>query len=723
MTPVVPTPKPTTTDTTAVPTMDESGADRNAYASVSSTPGGVLPENAVAAAVSKGVSASSSSPSQRMAPTRASAPATMMTPPMSMLSTTPSTDSDADDVIILSAPVWKRRSGLGKLSVKNAWERRKIVLKGSRLVYYKSPDYDEPETPEEDSLPASSSSPSSSSSPQQQQAQTNAGGMGKDPPPAMAGLGNSTVGGGGTSSKKSTNKGWLWEQAALNLQTARENLTHQFEKNMPLSSMTHGEQQDKGARGSLDLTKEHATVAATTGHSGAPSPFAISIKIFSETKWKLCFDSHSQQMEWLAAMTDVIVKNSVQTYNAALASSSFDDMVATSSTFLGTAARTVGVATSNMPQITLPPPPTVLPPVLHLGQTVTNGVTENVQNLWRTEPYQIQSSRSLFCIEDDSDDESEEDEEECSDVDVDAESMSKSTITSRKQEAWMLRGQNLLYIAVLVNVCLVQARASITTVERYWMMVTLLNLAMWMLVVKEESPKSPLTASSNSSSKRVIEKEGGAKKKTKKSGTSAPKKHKAKKEKKVQFKPMAGTSAMQLEQTTDVPVNTENVRFSGWRSVSGSLLNVRSHGYLSTKQKIPSPGELYECIQFDLFESPNRVPDVSSRVQLPKVHFDDYVDGEEKRWHSPDLFVVSLSLPTEAPKLGRPEADGCCTTVTMYFRMAQKTRDILRHISSPDYNPAHDEYVTDDVQKNVVNGVKLFEEWCRRAPTDPKFQA
>ena len=71
-------------------------------------------------------------------------------------------------------------------------------------------------------------------------------------------------------------------------------------------------------RGYLDLVKERASVAAATGHSGAPSPFAISIKIKADTYWKLCFDNHAVQMEWLAALTDVVVNASVDAYNANL---------------------------------------------------------------------------------------------------------------------------------------------------------------------------------------------------------------------------------------------------------------------------------------------------------------------------------------------------------------------------------------------------------------------
>ena len=66
--------------------------------------------------------------------------------------------------------------------------------------------------------------------------------------------------------------------------------------------------------------------------------------------------------------------------------------------------------------------------------------------------------------------------------------------------------------------------------------------------------------------------------------------------------------------------------FAGWKTVSGDL-QVRSYGYLTTKAKISSPGQLYELVQMDIFESPTRYPDMATRVKLPNVHF----DGEDNK--------------------------------------------------------------------------------------------
>ena len=83
---------------------------------------------------------------------------------------------------------------------------------------------------------------------------------------------------------------------------------------------THLSSSPKEPRGYLDLVAEKAAISATYGHSGAPSPFAISIKVglAQETKWKLCFDHHETQMDWLVKISDVCIKSSVDDYNQAL---------------------------------------------------------------------------------------------------------------------------------------------------------------------------------------------------------------------------------------------------------------------------------------------------------------------------------------------------------------------------------------------------------------------
>jgi len=145
-------------------------------------------------------------------------------------------------------------------------------------------------------------------------------------------------------------------------------------------------------------------------------------------------------------------------------------------------------------------------------------------------------------------------------------------------------------------------------------------------------------------------------------------------------------------------------------------MQVRGMGYSTLKKKQPSPGELYDCAQVEVFESPHRYPDMAPRVQLPKVTFKD--EGP-KTWRTPDVFVISIALPTDPPKLGRSSSDGGGYTVTMYFTMRQETRDILRRVTADGYDPSLEK--PDEPSKSKVNAVRLLEEWCRRAPNDPTW--
>lgn len=90
----------------------------------------------------------------------------------------------------------------------------------------------------------------------------------------------------------------------------------------PTKALSSSNDPQELLRGYIDLAEEKATVQATFGHSGAPSPFCLSIKVpvglAQETKWKLCFDHHQAQMEWLSTISDVVIQCSVDTYNRAL---------------------------------------------------------------------------------------------------------------------------------------------------------------------------------------------------------------------------------------------------------------------------------------------------------------------------------------------------------------------------------------------------------------------
>eukprot|EP00980_Cylindrotheca_fusiformis_P000352 scaffold91_cov127-Cylindrotheca_fusiformis.AAC.12 len=121
----------------------------------------------------------------------------------------------------------------------------------------------------------------------------------------------------------------------------------------------------KDPRGYLDLAEEKAATQATYGHSGAPSPFCISIKVglAQETKWKLCFDHHQTQMKWLVAISDATIRCSVDDYNQAL----------------------LKAANPNTHEASLLPRS---PPVYEPG----TGGQEKVHTLWSLEEYTVTNS-------------------------------------------------------------------------------------------------------------------------------------------------------------------------------------------------------------------------------------------------------------------------------------------------------------------------------------------
>lgn len=186
------------------------------------------------------------------------------------------------------------------------------------------------------------------------------------------------------------------------------------------------------------------------------------------------------------------------------------------------------------------------------------------------------------------------------------------------------------------------------------------------------------------------------------------------------FKPVAGSSSMRIKTIEETPVNDVGHVFAGWMPGKADEIQVRSHGYKSTKAKIPSPGELYECTKMDILDGKKRYPDMVTRVTLPEISFPN--DPATKTWNAPDRFIVSVSLPTDPPKLYASSDDGGGYTIAMYYTMTQETRDILKRITADGYDPKS-EPTPNNVQKSKVNAVRLFEEWCRLAPTDNSWMS
>jgi hypothetical protein len=177
---------------------------------------------------------------------------------------------------------------MGKYSTA-AWERRRIELQGNKLLYFlKESDTVIPATADDTNTNSTTSHPPSLAT----------------ATATSTTITNSAAAEGGGAKKA----GWFDQATAL----ATFNLV-----TTATGDSVHNNYASK-ARGYIDIAKDKATVHSSMGHSGAPSPFALSIVVRGETKWKLCFDYHKTQIEWLAAISDVVVQTSVDTYNGQL---------------------------------------------------------------------------------------------------------------------------------------------------------------------------------------------------------------------------------------------------------------------------------------------------------------------------------------------------------------------------------------------------------------------
>jgi len=584
-----------------------------------------------------------------------------------------STDFSVEGEVLLSSAVWKRRSGFGKYNQK-AWERRRITLKGAILQYFKEDSLDN-----EESL----------SSADQDHIDT------KDTTDAI----------------NSKNPNWLAmniEKAKANVEKNIEKAKANMEKNMEKAkanmekfattissemNLSFHEDDPNVPRGVLHLVKESATVGAAMGHSGSPTPYCLSVKVGKETKWKLCFDTHELQMKWLTALTDIIVKSSVDGYTKP-----HEDEVSS-----GYFSQTESWKMDDY-QIT-----SIFAGDKH-ESIKEDGEKDTAKDAEMKEIGEEKTRELIFDNHNDSDDHqieespAEKDEEENPEIN------------------YKLSETGVYVAAAIVNTALIFTQVSSSTPNRYWHIATLANVGLYLLLSKQcksRNEKKSFRASGVNKDKvspNLKSKSSTMPRKTEVATTakSGERKKVKKRNKIVAFKPRAGSTTMKIDSPEDVPMKNNN-RFIGWRR--GEDLRVRSHNYLSTKKKFPSIGTLYETVAVDILDCRIRIPDMSSRVTLPDVNFES---KEPKRWHAPDLFVVSISLPTDTPSaFGRTTDDGGCYTFTLYYKMREETRKILERVTADEYDPTEEK----DVGNSNVNATKLFDEWCRRAPRDDKFMS
>jgi len=640
--------------------------------------------------------------------------------------------------IRLDGIVWKRRQGLGKYSTSSPWEKRRIILHGTKLVYYKTlaEQQQNPEDTEDDD----------------------------DNTDADANFGSA----GGSGEASFSPSGWISHINSTILDKKVPGIT------LPWDG--HGGGSIGVARGYIDLKKERASVAASYAETGAPTPFALSIKVASvstvggstATKWKLCFATQQELMTWLAGMTEVIISGSVDDYNAQILEAN-DPSTATNQLSLALASATHAVNATTASVInasstnntTTNDHPSVFtwhePPPSDDDSNNGGGLGGGGHRLWSTGQYLVKSEcyHEMYKKEnnnggphgksavasnapnDDADDNDSIIVGSCPDdyiVDTSSDAGNSAEIVGIPYK-YTIKALILLNIVVLVS----RSPSALSNTE-FWYMVVFFNVLIVNVVNKfkvggtvklkrcleykyqKQQQAKQLRIEKSKKRKLLLQKERAAGTRSSTDLSIIMSTNKQEGDDDEDFLPPAGSTSIQIENAEDIPTK-DGIIFAGWREADPSTMLTRSYGYKSNRKKIPCPGDLYRCIEVDIFESKERVPDMASRVVLPNVTFDGDDPTKPKTWNAPDLFVITIALPTDPPKLyGGSTDNGGGFTITMYLQMRQETRDILRRVTADGYIPSLEKQVPDPNQSRV-NAVRLFDEWCRRAPSDDTWMA
>lgn len=139
-----------------------------------------------------------------------------------------------------------------------------------------------------------------------------------------------------------------------------------------------------------------------------------------------------------------------------------------------------------------------------------------------------------------------------------------------------------------------------------------------------------------------------------------------------------------------------------WRTIPASLFEIRSHGYLSTKEKEPSREALYRVITIDIFKSDKKPSMVGKRLPLPSLPIiaEDYM--EEKKTEGglfingvPTLVLLVWTIPSYETALwtgARDDGEGNIMIITL--AMTRATRAMLENID------------------NASAGVRLLKKFC-----------
>jgi hypothetical protein len=190
-------------------------------------------------------------------------------------------------------------------------------------------------------------------------------------------------------------------------------------------------------------------------------------------------------------------------------------------------------------------------------------------------------------------------------------------------------------------------------------------------------------------------------------------------------KPVAGSTTCQTTLPDAIPPNNSSEIIKdrtsiSWYASPSTTIDVRGPDYMYTKKKIPCSHSLYKLVAVDFFESNECIHPITPKVQLQSDGlFHNLSSLETPMWKSPDCFVISVALPTST-------RDTRGYILVGYYQMRDETRAILEMISRPNYNPASDDEVlvkSNHSYQDLINGVKLWERWCKEAPANPDMQS
>jgi Protein of unknown function (DUF1336). len=463
-------------------------------------------------------------------------------------------------------------------------------------------------------------------------------------------------------------------------------------------------------KGVIDLvaSRATATVVPISQHSFAPTPYCLAILVKSEVKWMLCFEEEKEILKWLNVFTQIALKQSVERY-----SKKYGKEYQVQRYQYGHVA-TRGVSKEEEEKMHGHNDDVGNGNVInngnlqYIGDGDDDGQLKGVQTL--------QSDTSLLSA--------------MSMVDYDA------------YRIVALVNSAFLYLFLVVE--------EITTVSHI-VAFLIVNMCTWFHIRYSCSKRSTaqqlpmdriLDKQCNSSSNVTVgrrnppmsiistEEEKALGENASKVGrhivasSSFIERHKSvdSDDESNTYRPMAGSSTMQFRNPHESHLNAENEEMVAWIAANPSIIHLRGDDYLISKKKVPAATSLYELVELDAFDSHEHMTDVGQKFRFSPQDF-----GSSGNWCAPDTLIISFALPTTAPKLGRSSSDGKGYIVCGYYRIRSEVRNVLEIISNPDIDTNERRrqihlLFPDAKQRSIVNGIKLWEKWCRTSATDPEMQ-